>query len=292
MSSLNERRHLWVSFKKALAVGLALTAMNILFGCGSGSNGGGPKPPTLPKAASPIGYGLPNYWHTIDPVAFAASLSEAGLNLTVIELVPWFTAKGSGCKHNGGLSDQTFPQEAAEFIEAMRAEGIATIVFGINANNCKTKQWGLPQFEHLNAFVTSFGPSLVWYLPVNEPWADDHSFTSLATGLARRTWHGTFLVADNGWNRATGHPYFGVVRDYLTVNACTDEAAFDALESGHQVLVTTDCTGTLNPGPDRAAHLTKIALQTKTPFVVYDFRGETPDLAVIAAMGAEVSRAP
>lgn len=291
MSCLNEPRHLWVSFKKALAVGIALTAMNILFGCGSSGGGGGPKPPSHPKAASPIGYGLANYWHTIDPVAFAGALSDAGLNLTVIELMPWFTVKGGGCKHNGGLSDQTFPQEATEFVEAMRAEGISTIVIGVNANNCKTKKWTTAEFQALNNAVMGIGPALVWYLPVNEPWTGG-SITGGWNSLARKTWTGTFLVADKSRNSASGQPYFAVPHDLVTVNACTDEAAFDALESGHPVLVTTDCTGTLNPGPDRAAHLAKVALQTKTPLVIYDFRGEQPDLAVLAAMGNEVSRAP
>lgn len=271
-------------------VGSVLVAVILLSGCGSGR--GSEQPSPAPNRGSPVGYGLANYWHTVDPVAFADLLATNGLNLTVIELMPWFTVQGGGCKHNGGLSDQLFPQEAVEFVDAMRDRGITTIVFGINANNCRVKgSWTTAEFQALNNFVVGLGPSLVWYLPINEPWTGG-SITGGWNSLARSTWTGTFLVADSGRNKANGTPFFGVPHDYTTVNACTDEAAFDALESGHKVLVTTDCTGTLNPGPDRAAHLTKVALQAQTPFVVYDFRGQVPDSAVIVAMGQQVHAAP
>lgn len=264
-----------------LAIALAL-----FLGCGSDSG-----KPGLPETAElpQIGYGIPNACHLVDSSLLADSLASADLGLTVCEAQPWFTKTGSGCKHNGGLSDDFFPGALSGFVSDMRSRGIVTVLIGVNANNCKVRDtWDLSQFAILNDFVLSLGTEKVWYLPVNEPWTGRSALNSSMNSHARSLWTGTFLVADQKRNHFSGEPYFAVPKDFVTVNACTDEAAYTALESKGKVLVTTDCTGTLNPGPERAAGLARSAKLNGTPLVIYDFRGTTPDQAVISAMGAAI----
>ena len=265
-----------------LAATAVLVGLLLVGACGRGDDSGPPAPP--PAGLALLGYGLPNAWHEGDPAVLGDALVRAGLGLTVVEAIPWFTKRGPGCKHDGGLSDQQFPSELHEFVGAMRERGILTIVMGVNANNCKVRtSWTTAEFQALDRSVQSLGPSLVWYLPINEPWA----IGSMAGGwnsLARKTWTGTFLVADKGRNNATGLPFFSVPFDFVTVNACNDDAALAALASGLPVLVTTDCTGTLNPGPERAAGLAAAARASGAPLLIYDFRGTEPDLAVIEAL--------
>lgn len=267
---------------------MAILAFALVIGCGGGGGSEGPPDPARPPALELIGYGVPNACHEVNPEELGDALVNAGLGLTVCEWMPWFTEEGPGCKHNGGLSDQTFPVEMGEFVDVMRARGIVTALFGVNANNCEVRsEWGIAEFTELNSHVLTLGANHVWLLPVNEPWVGSSKAPSWAH-IGRESWSGVFLVPDKGRNHYTGEPYFSVPHDFVTVNACTDSAAEDALRrGGSRTLVTTDCTGTLNPGPERAARLAGIARETGTAFVVYDFRGRSIDHGVIAAMGAK-----
>lgn len=265
-----------------LATTAALVGLLLVASCGRGDSSTPPAPP--PAGLALLGYGLPNAWHQTDPTVLGDALVQAGLGLTVVEAIPWFTKRGSGCKHDGGLSDRQFASLLHAFVGAMRERGIITIVMGVNANNCKVRaEWTTAEFEALDNSIQALGPLLVWYLPINEPWAGGPILGEW-NSLSRKSWTGTFLVADKGRNNATGLPFFSVPFDFVTQNACNDEAAYAGLESGLPVIVTTDCTGTLNPGPERVAGLAAAARASGAPLLIYDFWGTSPDLDVIEAL--------
>jgi hypothetical protein len=56
------------------------------------------------------------------------------------------------------------------------------------------------------------------------------------------------------------------------------------------VINNTDCGPVLNPGSQRVARMTRVALDRHAHFLVYDHHGQELDEAVIAEMGMEVGQ--
>ena len=74
-----------------------------------------------------VGYGVDNFWHTIDPVKLAGLLLKAGLTMTSIELMGWSTSPFFKSPH---LCEPLLNA----FVAAMRAAKIVTFISVVNDN--------------------------------------------------------------------------------------------------------------------------------------------------------------
>ena len=246
----------------------------------------------------PIGYGLVNYWHTVDPVPFAKALKKAGCNLTAIEWVPWFDVKPCSCKKTGGSSlyggcaKKPHPKLAQKFVYEMSKRGITTLVIQENRNSCACRaEDDAYRASMLKKILKLQEHGSIWYEPFSEPWvksAGTEQFVKYARSIVPI--QVPFVIPDKERHVPIKQPYWSNVPfSYLDVHPDSDAAVMAGLRKGHPVLVNSDCTGTLNPGPTRARVWAKESARTKTGLHIYDFRGKTPDLAVISVLGEVIN---
>lgn len=231
-----------------------------------------------------IGYGVVNHWFRIDPDRLGALLVRNGLNLTGIEYVPWFDETG-----RGGFSLQNDLEAAKRFVNRMRTYRVTTLISIVNwngeAQRKASNEWFL---ERVREIRDQIGTDLVLLLPVSEP--DGSSKATEWQALARENWPGKMVLNGPG---GRGRPGISGKMDYLDWHWCRD---FDATTvmikvDGLEVINNTDCGPVVNPGPLRAAQMTRAAWEKKAHFLIYDFEGKQIDEKVIQAIG-EVLRSP
>jgi hypothetical protein len=230
------------------------------------------------KPARPlVGYGLVNRWHTIDPVELADLLAENGLNFTQIEYVPWFDEKGKE-----GLSAQTDVNRAVQFVAAMRARQITTLITVVNWNGPAQREQGEEWFAaRLDEIKNRVGVEWVILEGVSEPEGEkSHRWME----LARQTWPG--MLAANG-DGGRGRPH-GKDFDFITWHWCRDFTSEDVKPQPY--INSTDCRPVINPGPRRAAAMARAAREKGCHLIIYDFDGDHIDSEVIRALG--VAHAP
>lgn len=225
-----------------------------------------------------IGYGVVNHWFRIDPDRLGALLVRNGLNLTGIEYVPWFDETG-----RGGFSLQTDLEAAKRFVNRMRSYRITTLISIVNWNGevqrKASKEWFLEQLRQIRDQI---GTDLVLLLPVSEP--DGSLKATEWQTLARENWPGKMVLNGPG---GRGRPGISGKMDYLDWHWCRDFDDTTVLThlDGLEVINNTDCSPVVNPGPLRAAQMTRAAWKKKAHFLIYDFDGKQIDEKVIQAMG-------
>ncbi len=233
------------------------------------------------RASSLIGYGSVNNWFMIDPHQLGKLLSQNGLTLTGIEYVAWFDEEG-----RKGLSVRTDVEAAKRFVNTMRRYSITTLISVVNWN-CEvprkaSDEWFQKQVQEIRDRI---GTDLVLLLPVSEP--DDSDKAKAWQESARSAWPGKIILNGPG---GRGRPVLSGKMDYLDWHWCKDFDAATVLTQidGIEVVNNTDCGPVVNPGPLRAGSMTRVALEKKAHFLVYDFEGSTIDEAVIKAMGEAI----
>lgn len=266
---------------------LIFAALVVAEGCGGGGGGGNSEPP-VKRAPGLVGAADVNHWPGRDHQADARRRARAGFTLDAIEWAPWRGIADPACPGEPS-SSTTFPAEAKARVDAMRAEGLTVLINVVNANGCA--QWRQPDsyvHEAVDFIATKIGAAGVILSGVSEPGVRGHDPKSLRwTEVALSLWDG--LVATPG---STGHPYWPALeRDFLDDHVCSDASAIAALERGDRgVIVNTDCTPILDPGPERAAKLTRASVAGRANLLVYCFDGCAD--ATIDAMAAAIAAAP
>ncbi|MGH7821705.1 MAG: hypothetical protein ACREQ9_18235 [Candidatus Binatia bacterium] len=217
---------------RGLAASLALLSL-VYAGCAGGGGsvvpGGVAVEEESPEAAPLIGYGTVNSWHRNDPEAFADLLAAHGLNLTGIEYLPWFEEEDCGCKLGGGCAADAFPEEAAAFVEAMRARGIATLVNVVNWNNCAARDRDDDWFiERIDEIVEMIGTDGVILSPVSEPWVKPSEVPRRWADAARERWTGLFAAPNDG-ESGPDAAWASLLHDFVDIHHCRDEALVDGI---------------------------------------------------------------
>jgi hypothetical protein len=231
-----------------------------------------------------IGYGLVNNWFRIDPSELGELLSRNGLTLTGIEYVPWLDEEG-----RKGLSLRTDVEAAKRFVKVMRTYHITTLISVVNWNTEAPRKASTEWFlDRVREIRDQIGTNQVLLLPVSEP--DRSNKSREWQELALKEWPGGKVLNGPG---GRGRPMISERADYLDWHWCSDfdQSTIKTTEDGFEVINNTDCTPVINPGPTRAAKMTRAALDKKAHFLVYDFDGVKIDEQVIQAMGAAIQRA-
>lgn len=260
-----------------------------------GGNNPSPNPPPGPtpvptpihkKAPGFIGYSLPNSWQLNGP-ALSKALCDNGMSATEIEWTPYINSPPV-CH---GTTNATYPQQAVDFINLNRACGITTMISIANMNGCATTN--LPDTwmtDQVNFIINSIGIDHVILSPISEPDAFEPNGKSLRWAKIARfsQWHGLFSLPDkNGagpyW---TGLPYDLIDQHYCSVAKIT--AGLN--QKNPKFIRNTDCGTLLNPGPVIDAQLTRLAIDTKSNLLIYDFRNPSVDFAGMNAMGIEINK--
>lgn len=249
--------------KKPIALLLALFAAT---GCAT-------LPAQRPTPETFIGYGLVNHWFNADPAYFARALADRGLNLTEIEYVPWFDELG-----RQGLSTRTDVEAARRLVKAMRQHGVTTLISVVNwngeAQRAQDDDWYRARIREIRERI---GTPMVLLLPVSEPDNGDAKCMRWQE-IAKEEWPGT-LVANGHFGR--GDALFAGAA-YIDWHWCKDFK--DDNVRPKPFINNTDCRPVLNPGPDRAAAMAKIATTHDAHFLIYDWDGLRVDESVLDAL--------
>lgn len=260
--------------------------MMSLFACGHGGKGESTYIP-VKRAPNLIGYSLPNGWHLVDPEGFAQVLGDNGLTFTEIEWSPFIDAP----KVCGNTTNATFVPQAQKFVQAMRAHGITTFVNIVNANGCAQTNESTEWFMEQVGRVVAMGPVKLAIGGVSEPWAYNNPAKMKGWEIiARQQAQGLFIAPANGQSNM---PYWSDIdRDYLDSHPCSMHAIENLLNRKLEpkLIANTDCSPLLNPGPQVAAHWTRLSLDNGTNLAIYDFGARTWDEVTIRAMGAEIQK--
>lgn len=241
--------------------------------------------PTASQRARPlIGYGVVNRWHTIDPAELAGRLSEAGCTLTEIEYVAWFDESG-----RKGLSSETRVAAAKRLVNAMRRQGITTLISLVNWNGEAQRRQSDAWFqERLREISEQIGPERVILLGVSEPDGQEEGKAHRWMAYALEQWKGLKAACGDGGRGAPRVKGF----DYVDWHHCEDftEATVRLQTAGAPTLNNTDCGPVINPGPARARAMARIAVKKGAHFLIYGFKDRAIDKAVINALGDEIAR--
>ncbi len=241
-------------------------------------------PPSSQRASILIGYGVINLWHTIDPAELAGLLSEAGCTLTEIEYVAWFDESG-----RKGLSSETRVAAAKRLVNAMRRQRITTLISLVNWNGEAQRQQSDAWFqERLREINEQIGPERVILLGVSEPDGQEGGKAHRWMGFALEQWKGLKAACGDGGRGAPQVKGF----DYVDWHHCEDftEATVRLRTAGVPTINNTDCGPVINPGPDRARAMARIAVKKGAHFLIYGFKDRAIDKAVIHTLGEEIHR--
>jgi len=245
-------------------------------------------PPRYPRPArhAPvlIGYGLVNLWHTIDPERLAGLLYSAGCTLTEIEYVAWFNDAA-----RKGQSIEARVEAARKHVQAMRKPNITTFISLVNWNGEAQRKQDDGWFRaRLKEIVDRIGTDRVIVLGVSEPDGSEGGKAYRWMRYAIEEWKGR--KAANG-DAGRGDPRVAGF-DLVDWHHCSDfdDQSVRLATAGKPTLNNTDCGPVVNPGPDRARAMARVALQRGAHFNVYGFDDAEIDEAVIAALGEEIQR--
>lgn len=241
------------------------------------------------RAAPFIGYGQVNRWPWIDHEALAKALYEAGLTFTAIEWIPWWKSLTDGVGASstlGGFVTTTYPTEARHFIETMAKYSISTMVIMRNWNSDAEQRMSDADFRRdLQALQGIAAPPDM--LRSGRPVVCVEGVSEPSGGGAHMT-----------WNRIVSTDWYGKGGKTLANRAGEQAGPFtwgdfhwceDFTEANAKAaLNNTDCGPVINPGPTRAARMTRAAINRDVGFLVYDFHSAGIDFEVIAAMGREI----
>jgi hypothetical protein len=231
-----------------------------------------------------IGYGVVNRWHTIDAAAFANVLRQAECNFTEIEYLAWFNSKG-----REGKSTETRIEAARTFVNEMRRHRITTMISVVNwngeAQRAASNDWYLDRLREISKRI---GTKDILLLPVSEPDGQQSGKAHRWTEMARHEWKGLLVGNGDGGRgdpRVTGF-------DYVDWHHCEDFNAESVrnITADKPTINNTDCGPVLNPGPERARKMARIALQRSTNLLIYGWEDDRFDESVISALGQEIKR--
>lgn len=242
------------------------------------------EPPSSQRAPILIGYGVINLWHTIDPGELAGLLSAAGCTLTEIEYVAWFDESG-----RKGLSSATRVESAKRFVDAMRRQGITTMISLVNWNGEAQRRQNDAWFqERLREINGQIGPERVILLGVSEPDGQEGGKAHRWMAYALEQWKGLKAACGDGGRGTPRVKGF----DYVDWHHCEDftEATVRLQTAEAPTINNTDCGPVINPGPARARAMVRIALKKAAHFLIYGFDDQAIDKAVIRVLGEEIRR--
>jgi len=168
--------------------------------------GPSPPPPTTSGLLPPrsAGYAMSNYWWQTNPNDLATHIRNAGLNLTLIEFVPY-------------LSPQARWSQAIAYVNSMRSKGIWTIITALNWNQgccgapanediCRPEYSDNWYRELVRGIRNRIGTNMVILLPMSEWDYKGGSCRNNQCGdkaarwhsIAKQEWPGLF-----SWNRTS-----------------------------------------------------------------------------------------
>ena len=251
----------------AVVVYCLITCLGLV-GCGGGSSADDSNPSSFQ------GIGLSRHWHTQDPKEYAATIAASGANLTTIEWNPCAISSKRSCKRT---SDEwcSHPAQASDLVNALRDQGVSTLINLINANGCTEQHLPDADFEAALNQVVEMGTEGVWLSAVSEPWTGDKKKWHAWTLLARSRWTGTFVLpANSGAGKDFNPAWPGIAADYIDFHPCSVPLAEKGLMQPG-VLVNTDCTGMFLTNPATATHLVALSRNTGNPLVLYGWIHDT-----------------
>lgn len=266
---------------------LIAAACMVLLLISSGCSSGKTKKPQPKRASTLIGYGVTRHWQTIDAKAFADMLYANGLTLTGIEYNPCVKS----CSRGGSAADMCFDVgKTAAFVNEMRNRNITTLINVVNWNGCQdvkySDQWIV---DRVNEITSVVGSDNVILSPVSEPWNGDKAKALRWIRLGRQAWSGQFAIAARTGRGNTEPITFNLSFNYVDSHPCSDGEAVNGFAPG--VIVNTDCSPVMDPGPERASVLAREAIHRNGNLLIYGWYNITqPNMATINALGAEVQR--
>lgn len=162
---------------------------------------------------------------------------------------------------------------------------ISVVNWNGEAQRAASDDWYLARTREIS---TRIGPKDVLLLPVSEP---DPQFDGKAyrwAKMARKEWKGRIVGNGDG---GRGDPRVAGF-DYVDWHHCEDFSSetIRGSTAGKPTINNTDCGPVINPGPERTAKMARIALEKKSNYLVYGWKDDSVDEAVITALGVELRR--
>lgn len=257
----------------------------ILFLTSCGGGGGDAEPALRLVGATPS-----RDWRGRDHVADAQAMSAHRTGLAGLELQACVKGKQRRCRKT---PDEWCPDpvQAAARARAMRAHGVTTLVNVVNANGCLEQDMTAEQFAELvETFRREVGSTDDVILgAVSEPFAaGSFEFWRELTAIARAIWPGAFAMPARSGSGSDLSPAFPEIDfTWIDFHACKDSLALTAL-AVPGVIVSTDCRGMLDVGPDRARRLVRQAIATGGVLNIYGGPGQDVG-ATRLALGQELA---
>ena len=247
----------------------------LLMGCKDIDRPGAPEK----RARTFIGYSLPWTWHDANWEHLGSALYRNGLTFTLVEL-------GGGTKEYFEVSLQKLPG----FLSVMKEYGIYTEVVIVNSNTCGIEWEDSWYFNYVDRVREITKDQNVLINPITEP---GNFKTCKASKKKTQRWiayaYSKFpkdiLVSelDRSWAKPFHH-----LALFREKHWCADFTVRNIVKGA---INSTDCGPLLDPGPARAAQMTRASIDTQSHFIMYRGKGDSVvEDNYINAMGDEVQK--